>query len=51
MFGGLIKGIENDGIINIMKFFFVKLIYIGSNRAQSLPLESYGSTTTLLLLI
>ena len=50
MFGGLIKGIENDGRIQTAKLPFVlggaKFMGIGSNWEQSLPLASNGSMTT-----
>lgn len=54
MFGGLMKGIENEGrILSVndpLAFYFVKFIFIGSNYSQRRPLISNGSITTVPLL-
>jgi len=50
MFGGLINGIENEGLIQISKppfaFGFLKLSGKGSNWLQILPFVSKGSIMT-----
>jgi len=50
IFGGLMKGIEKEGRIQISKLpldlFLLKFSGIGSNWLQILPLESNGSINT-----
>lgn len=50
IFGGLMNGIEKEGLIQIVKPLFVfgllKFMGIGSNCEHSLPFVSNGSMTT-----
>ena len=54
MFGGLMKGIENEGRIHRVNepfvIYFEKFIFIGSNCSHKRPFTSNGSMITAPLL-